>query len=184
MNLENFAEELKKDLRQKFGEHIRFWVWPRYIGVNGFYGNGIVNNAVVIWITERPSLARDKRKEHKFPDWVDKIFYRLLKEEGFENMHLTDFVKIMDDAGKLPTEGELKISAEWMKKEIEMLKVDGKKLIIVANSKNVKRWMEKYLPEYPCLYYEFFKRILRYRKREIREKLIRDILGELTKHTL
>lgn len=184
MSLESFAKELEKGLKQKFGKHIRFWVWPRYNGVNGFYGNGITNNAVLILITERPSLARDKRKEHKFPDWVDKIFYRLLKEEGLKNMHFTDFVKIMDDAGKPPTKEELKISAEWMKKEIEMLKVDDKKLIVVANSKNVKTWMEKYLPEYPCLYYEFFKRTLQYTKKEIREQLLRDRLKELIKHIL
>jgi len=138
----------------------------------------------VIWITERPSSARDKRKEHKFPDWIDKIFYRLLKEEGFENMHFTDFVKIMDDAGKPPTEEELEISAKWMKKEIEMLKVDSKKLIIVANSRNVKKWMEKYLPEYSCRYYEFFKRILRYKKKEAREQELKKILKEIGKYTL
>ncbi|MEM5808142.1 MAG: hypothetical protein QW818_03355, partial [Candidatus Aenigmatarchaeota archaeon] len=124
-----------------------------------------------------PSSARD------FPDWIDKIFYRLLKEEGLENMHLTDFVKIMDDAGKPPTKEELKISAEWMKKEIELLKLDGKKLIIVANSKNVKMWMDKYLPDYPCLYCEFFKRTLRYGK-EMREQLLRDKLKKLIKYTL
>lgn len=180
MNLENFAEILKIGLMENFGNHIRFWVWPAYDGVNGFYGDGRVNNAVIIWITERPSSARDKRKEHKFPDWIDKSFYRLLKEEGFENMHFTDFVKIMDDAGKQPTEKELKISAEWMKKEIKMLEGDGKRLIIIANSKNVKKWMEEYLPEYPCNRYNFFKYSLRYGK----EQRLREELKELAKRTI
>jgi len=183
MNLENFAEESEKALKEKFGDKTTFWVWPSYSGVKGFYGNGLINNTIVIWITERPSSARVNRREHKFPDWVDKIFYRVLKEEGFENMHFTDFVKIVDYAGKPPTHEELISSAEWMKKEIEMLKVDRKKLIIVANSKNVKRWMKEYLPEYSCIYHEFFKRTIRYRKRSEREDFLRKILRNIMDKT-
>jgi len=179
MNLEEFKEKMEKDLRQKFGKDI--WVWRDCNGVKGFYGNGVINNAVVIWITERPSLAREKKD--KFPDWIDETFYRLLKEEGLENIHLTDFVKIMDYPGKQPTEEEIKVNAEWMKKEIEILKHKDKKLIIIANTRNVERWMRKYIPEYPCLYYEFFKRILRFNKKENRERKLREILREIVEQT-
>jgi len=177
--LERFEKEMEEDLRQNFGEHLKFWVWKKYNGVNGFYGTGVINSAVVIWITERPSLPRDKEKKDKFPDWQDKIFYRLLEEEGLENIHLTDFVKIMNTAGKQPTEGELKVSAEWMEKEIGKLKIDGKKLVVVANSRKVEQWVRRYLPEYHPIYYKFFKYTLRFNKKEIREQLLRKELTEL-----
>jgi len=183
MGLKKFEKDLETTLKDKFGQKTRVWVWPEYNGVKGFYGDGTANNAVVIWITERPSSARDKSKLHKFPDWVDKIFYKALKEEGLENMHFTDFVKIMSDAGIPPTEEELDVSAEWMRKEIEMLKVEGKKLIIVANSKTVKEWIEKYLPEYRSIYKEFFKRTIRYNSKENRENLVRKTLKEIYEMT-
>jgi len=165
MDLIEFKKKLTDILKQKFQlKDEDIWVWeknPNVEGVKAFYGNGVVNNAVVIWVTERPSSARYKRKQNKFPDKIDDIFYRLLKEEGFENMHLTDFVKIMNKAGKNPTDEELIANTELMKDEIEMLvkRVEGKKLIIVANSDDVKTWMKRYLPEYSpyVAYKKFFK---------------------------
>lgn len=179
MDLQEFYKALEKDLKEKFGDKTKIWVWPSYNGVKGFFGNGIIENSVVIWITERPSSARDKTKLHKFPDWIDKIFYKIIKEESFQNMHLTDFVKIMTDAGVYPTKEELEVSALWMGKEIETLKVNNKKLIIIANSKNVAKWMKKYLPEYPLIYKDFFKRIIRFNPKEKREEVLRAIFKEI-----
>lgn len=98
-------------------------------------------------------------------------------------MHFTDFVKIMSVAGTPPAEEELNVSAEWMRKEIEMLKVEGKKLIIVANSKAVKEWMEKYLPQYQSIYKEFFKRTIRFKGKKNGGRLIRETLREIYEMT-
>ncbi len=141
---------MEASIKEKFGQETRIWIWPEYSEVKGFYGSGVVNNAVVIWVTERPSSARDNSKLHKFPDWIDKIFYKSLKEEYLGNMHFTDFVKIMSEPGVPPTKEELELSAQWMRKEIELLKknMENKKLIIVANSMSVKQWFERYLSEF------------------------------------
>lgn len=178
-DLKKIYSEIEWDLKSKFGEQTIVWVWPEYEGVKGFFGNGDNGKEIIMWITERPSSARINTKVHKFPDWIDKEFYNALKEEGFENMHFTDFVKIMADAGKYPNEEELKISALWIKKEIECIRQEDKKLIIIANSKNVCKWMEFFLPEYPFIYKKFFKGIVRYCKKEDRKQKLKKYLDEI-----
>jgi len=175
MNLVEFELALTTNLKDELGKNTRVWVWPEYDGVKGFYGSGVINDAVVIWITERPSAARDKLKEHKFPDWIDKRFYSLLKAKGLGNMHLTDFVKIMDIARKRPTKEELEISTEWMRKEMGMLCLSDKKSIIIANTTRVKQWMDEYLPSYPCIYKPFFKNLIRFGKANLLKEILSDI---------
>ncbi|MFC2013438.1 hypothetical protein ACFLU8_00900 [Chloroflexota bacterium] len=178
MDLMEFEAALTSSLKSEFGNNTRVWVWHEYNGVKGFYGTGIINNAVVIWITERPSSARDRLKMHKFPDWMDKRFYSLLKSKGLAEIHFTDFVKIMDDAGKIPTVQELEISAHWMRTEIETLSSGQQKLIIIANSRKTKRWMDTYLPEYPYVYVPFFKHLIRFGKAKNLGKILDEIYSE------
>ena len=180
MDLAEFENDLTDNLMDEFGSRIQVWVWPELDGVKGFYGSGEINNAVVIWITERPAIGPNRLKPFKFPDWMDTRFYSSLKAEGLENMHFTDFVKIMDTAGKRPTGAELKISAEWMRKEIEMLRINDKKLIIIANSRNTEKWMDEYLPGYPSHYHPFFKNLLRFGK----ANLLKGILSETYRMTI
>jgi len=181
MDLVQFKEQVEADLKKRFGPDTRIWMWREYNGVRGFFGTGLFRNSVIIWITERPSLPRDKSKEDKFPDWMDNVFYEVLAEEGFQNIHLTDFVKIMGTAGERPTEEILKTSADWMKREIETLKVEGKTLVIVANTKNVRKWIELYLAEFlpNTVYIPFFKHIINYTKKEYRKQAVRNVLRRI-----
>ena len=179
--MKEFFSQLEKDLKNKFGENTKVWVWRKAFDVKGFYSTGKIGDRIIIWITERPSSARFTLRTHYFPDKVDKWFYELLKEESLGNVHLTDFVKIMADSGVYPTKEELEISALWMKKEIEKLSEAGKKLIIVANTHRVEGWMKEYLPEYPIIYKPFFKHIFRFNSKEKRDKVLREILKELKK---
>jgi len=178
MDLKELKDGMGKDLRHRFGKDVKTWVWPEFDGVKGFYGTGEINNAIVVWITERPALPKNEKRSDKFPDWIDKAFYQILKEEGFENLHFTDFVKIMEAPGKQPSEAELKASAEWMKKELETVSAKGKKPIIIANSLLVKKWMDEYLPEYGAKYVEFFKKTLRFGKRNVLRQVLRNIYKE------
>lgn len=175
-----FEQSMVRKLKGDFGEDTKIWVWPEYTGVKGFYGNGVIGNAVVIWITERPSMARHRLKAHKFPDRIDKIFYGLLREEGLANMHLTDFVKVMADAGKSPTRKELTVNAELMMREIELLAEKGKTLIVIANTKRVKAWMDSYLPAYPSVHIPFFKHQIRFGKVDSLRKSLKRIVEMTT----
>lgn len=185
INLENLRKTIEGDLKKELGSDIKIWFWPRgdkvkdceCDKVKGFYGDGKINNSIVIWIAERPSLPRNKRKEDKFPDWMDKIFYELLQKNGLENIHLTDFVKIMGSAGKKPTEKELGVSVKMMKKEIKALKRGGKKLIIIANTRRVESWIKNNLPEYKdyCRYFPFFKNIIRYCGKEKLNRKLKEL---------
>ncbi|MCX6746741.1 MAG: hypothetical protein NTU63_01240 [Candidatus Pacearchaeota archaeon] len=177
--MKEFYSQLEKELKIKFGEDIKVWVWGEISDVKGFYGTGKVGNSVVIWITERPSSARFTLRAHSFPDKVDEWFYGMLKEESLENIHLTDFVKIMADSGIYPTQEELKINAEWMKKEIENLMEDKKKLIIIANTRRVVNRMKENLPNYQIIYKPFFKHIFRFNSKEKRDNLLREILRDV-----
>ncbi len=152
MDLVQFEKDLTRDLKRRFGKNIETWVWPERCGVKRFYANGQVNNAVVIWITERPSLKKDKKETDKPSLWL-----KLLKNAHLQNMHVTDFVKIRGYPGEEPTEPELEASAEWMRKEIELLRRKNKRLIIVANTKRVKRWMKEYLHNYKYEYIQFYQ---------------------------
>ena len=102
---------------------------------------------------------------------MDKQFYTMLKAKGLAEIHFTDFVKIMDDAGKPPTVRELEISAQWMRREIEMLSA-GQQKVIIANSRKLTKWMDIYLPEYHYDYVQFFKHLIRFGKTQnLEEKL-------------
>lgn len=175
MDLVQFEKDLTRDLKRRFGKNIETWVWPERQGVKGFYGNGQIKNAVVIWIMERPALGKDKKETDKPSLWR-----KLLKSEGLENMHITDFVKIRAKPGKKPTKKELDASAEWMRKEIELLDRKNKKLIIVANMRRVAKWMKEYLPTYQCEYIQFFKWFIRYNKVDLLRKRLRE-LYEMTR---
>ena len=177
--MKEFYSQLEKELKNKFGENTKVWIWGEISGVKGFYSTGEVGNSIIIWITERPSSARFTLRTHGFPDKIDKWFYGLLKEESLENIHLTDFVKIMADSGVYPTKEELEINAKWMKREIESLKKDKKKLIIIANTRRVKKWMQEYLPNYQVIYKPFFKHIFIYKGKEKRDNFLREILREI-----
>lgn len=188
-NLESFFHELTENIQKSLHDkNIETWIWrehPFVDEVKAFYGNGIVNNSVVIWITERPSSARNKYKQNKFPDWKDTGFYETIKEKGLGNMHLTDFVKIMADAGECPTKEELRVSALWMKKEIELLRTEGKKLIIIANSHRVNKWFEEYLPEYRnFVQYKRFFKPFRGETKEAWRRRIQQMLEDLFKSTI
>ena len=152
MNLIKFKDDLTTDLKKRLGKNTDVWVYTEEYGLKRFYANGQVNNAVVIWITERPATIKPRPNR-----WMPRRFCELLKNAGLENVHLTDFVKIRAKPGKKPTEEELEASAEWMRKEIEVLRIEGKKMIIIANGRRVRKWMKEYLPTYKYEYIQFYQ---------------------------
>jgi len=155
MNLIKFKEELTTDLKERIGKDTEVYVLEECYGLKRFYANGQVNNAVVTWITERPTIIKSDISRNT-SRWMLRRFYELLINSGLENVHLTDFVKIKAEPGKKPTKKELEVSAEWMRKEIEILRIKGKKMIIIANAGRVQRWMNEYLSEYECKYIQFY----------------------------
>lgn len=58
------------------------WFYPKYDGIKAFYGT-----KDIILLGLNPSSG-------KFPSKRDKYFYSLLKEKEFDNIHLTDLIKI------------------------------------------------------------------------------------------
>jgi uracil-DNA glycosylase len=85
--LEGLRDRIKADhARLKVPSDL--WFWPEQEGVMGFLGT-----ARVIVTGSNPSMGRHKTAKtgkHK----TDNFFYRCLREEGMENAHLTDLVKI------------------------------------------------------------------------------------------
>ena len=77
----------------------------------GYFGTG------VFFVSQRPSLG----EKHNYSLKRVHRFYRLLKEHGFENAHLTDLVKCKSLTGPCTTE-EKNNCIFWLLKEIQILK--------------------------------------------------------------
>lgn len=172
MNDIEFLDHCKQVLAD-FGDEI--WVWGRYGNVGGYYSDGVVNNAVVIWITERPAYPLNK-----FPDARDREFYNLLEKHGLANIHMADFVKIPAKSGEPPGNELIKVSAILMQEEIKRYNQVTKNLIIVANTRPTEEWVGEYLAAYwnKTRYIRFFKH------RFTKQTQLEDALKDLKKLTL
>lgn len=75
-----------------------------------FFGEG-----PIVFVGSRPSTGSGV-----FPSEPVKMFYKLLKELGFENAHLTDLVKCRGKAGKAKIE-EVQNCLPILQKEISLI---------------------------------------------------------------
>jgi len=127
------------ELKEQAKEKLTFF-YPKKYGVKGFLGN-----KDVCFIMSRPSM-------NKFPSPKDTQFYRLLKKYDLEESHLTDIMKTRCKAGfkifhqkcnifqdiafqifSIP-EDELVLNLKILKRELEILKLKGLKLIIPVSA--------------------------------------------------
>ena len=81
MDKAGLLESLKEEINQKYGEE-KAWFFPEYSGVKGFLGA-----QDIMFVGLNPSTGH-------FPSIYDKFFYKTLKENSFENAHITDAIKL------------------------------------------------------------------------------------------
>ena len=77
----DYSEEDRVRIRHWYNKNP--WFFPPYNGVKGFFGTG-----EVMFVCQRPSTQIGI-----FPRGQSSLFYKLLKEYGFGNAHLTDLIK-------------------------------------------------------------------------------------------
>ena len=138
------------------------WFFPEYKGVKGYLGT-----QDVIFLAINPSTG-------VFPSWVDEIYYRNLKKQGFANAHLTDVFKQRAKNWKdLAKNKRIKHEAkEFLFKEIRIIQP---KLVVLVG-KGYKHFYEELLSnvnidKFPIRHYAF-----RYgNKKRLRAKIRQEI---------
>lgn len=131
-------EELRREIIEEF--LIKGWkdVWfyPPYEGVMGYLGT-----QDIMFVGLNPSCGY-------FPSRYDEYFYGVLKENGLQNAHLTDVIKVRIKTKEveqyLEDKDFLEKNLEFFKREIEI--IDPK--IIVAMGENSNDILTEYLREY------------------------------------
>ncbi len=91
---------------------------PDESGVKGFFGTGSI-----VFVCPRPSTG-------SFADTASRLFYKLLKEHGFSDAHLTDMVKCRRKAGKMSSV-EIQNCLPFLIREIDILK--PQRIVAVGN---------------------------------------------------
>ena len=85
--LENLKNEILEYAKNK---GFRAWFYPEYEGVKGFLG------------TQDIFLVGLNPSSGTFPSKKDKKLYDILKKEGLENIHITDFIKVRAKNKEVP----------------------------------------------------------------------------------
>jgi len=155
-NIFNYAKEIGKEV----------WFYPEYQGVKGFLGE-----QDIILLGLNPSSGN-------FPSKQDKKLYNLLKEKGFEYIHITDFIKIR---AKNKHVSELITNEELMKKQAnffsdEILIIKPK--IIIAMGNRCLNLLKQYFPKIDSLCKVFQIKHYGYRF-DTQEKLFNEISNQL-----
>ena len=89
------------------------WFYPEYEGVMGYLGT-----QDIAFVSSNPGCSC-------FPTSYDKVFYKVLKDMGFENAHLTDILKIRakgEDVDKyFKDQALLDKNLEYLSREFEII---------------------------------------------------------------
>ena len=89
------------------------WFYPEYEGVMGYLGT-----QDIAFVSSNPGCSC-------FPTSYDKVFYKVLKDMGFENAHLTDVLKIRakgEDVDKyFKDRALLDKNLEYLSREFEII---------------------------------------------------------------
>jgi len=165
-------QELKEDIEQYAKEtNQEVWFYPEYEGVKGFWGT-----QDIILLGLNPSSGI-------FPSNKDKLLYDLLKQKGFGNVHITDFIKVRAKnkhvTDFLANSVLMKKQTDFFSKELNIIKPK----IIVTMGLQCNTLLKQYFPKIDCKYkvrnikhYSF-----RYQKREEVFAEISESLEEIKK---
>lgn len=160
-----------EDMEEQDRIKIRDWYlqgpWffpPNGSGVKGFFGTGDVT-----FICPRPSTGG-------FDDPASKLFYRLLREHGFTNAHITDMVKCRSKAGKMSGK-EIRNCLKFLVKEVEILQP---RTIVAVGNDVYNELKGRFRDVIKVLHYSA---AFRWNKAEILEEQLEEISQRRSKQT-
>lgn len=105
-------------LREKIKEDLTFF-YPSYNGVKGFEGTGDI------------FFVRQKPARGTFPTRKDEFFYKVLKEKGFANAHITDLIKTRGKV--IPKVAKDELDLNWSLFEEEIKRLNPKLIVGMGN---------------------------------------------------
>ena len=147
-DIKNYEKETNLDIENE-NDKVEVWFYPDvtnpqsegYSELKNTEVKGFSGTQDIILLGLNPSSGT-------FPSFEDKLLYKLLREKGIENIHVSDFVKVRaknKEVTKKLFDNEflMKKQAEFFQREIEILKPK----IIIPMGKKCKTLLKKYLPE-------------------------------------
>jgi len=132
-------QELKEDIEQYAKEtNQEVWFFPEYGGVKGFWGT-----QDIILLGLNPSSGT-------FPSDTDKLLYNLLKQKGFGNVHITDFIKVRAKnkhvTDLLANSNLIKKQTDFFSEEFNIIKPK----IIITMGLKCDILLKQYFPKIDC----------------------------------
>jgi hypothetical protein len=132
--------EIHDDCFKMYTQFSNAWFFPSYNGVKGFLGTDNI-----VFVALNPSHGR-------FPSRGDKLFYKHMRDYGFESAHITDVIKYRlagSEYKKLKENNRLfsrilEKNIKWLKREIDIL---GGSVKIVGIGKEAYDILKKYFNE-------------------------------------
>jgi uracil-DNA glycosylase family 4 len=177
-------KDYQSELRLKFRRCYNRDAWffpPSRIDDNGLV-KGFLGTGDVVFVCMRPSTGT-------FPSKADKLFYKLIENNGFQDAHITDLIKcrLRVKNEKRNEENEVENCFEYLLKELEIIKKEKENLslIVAVGDKAYDYLNEKLPPHYKdklvkIIHYSY---AIRWRKEQDLEKdfkRIRQIYHEST----
>jgi hypothetical protein len=133
--LKKLKEIIEEDAKQNNQE---VWFFPEYKGIKGFLGT-----QDIILLGLNPSSGT-------FPSDTDKLLYNLLKQKGFSNIHITDFIKVR---AKNEHVTDLFANSNLIKKQTDFFSEEFniiKPKIIITMGLKCDILLKKYFPKIDC----------------------------------
>jgi uracil-DNA glycosylase family 4 len=143
--------------------------------VEGFLGTGDV-----VFVCMRPSTGT-------FPSKADKLFYKLIKNYGFQDAHITDLIKCKSRVKieKRNEEKEVENCFEYLLKELEIIEKQKLSLIVAVGDKAYNYLNEKLSQRYKdkLIKIKHYSYAIRWRKEEDLENDFKRIRQKYHKST-
>ena len=173
----DYRPELRLKIRRWY--NIGPWFFPPF-GLNenclvkGFLGTGDT-----VFVCMRPSTGT-------FPSPADKLFYKLIEKNCFQNAHITDLVKCRSRVKieKRTEEKEVENCFEYLLRELEIIE---KPSLIVAVGDKAYNYLKEKLPQHykdkliKIIHYSYAKR---WRKEQVLEDNFKRIRQRYHKSTI
>jgi len=149
-------EELRREIIEEFfvKKWMDIWFYPKYDQVMGYLGT-----QDIAFVGSNPGCSC-------FPTPYDKVFYKVLKDVGFENAHLTDVLKIRAKGEDVDEYFEDQIllnrNLEFLSREFKIIQPR----LIVAVGERAKEILRKKFPSMRIHMITHYSRLRYFKKGE------------------
>lgn len=165
-------EKLKKEIEETFGVKKNVWFFPEGKKFNVEGVKGYLGTQNIMFVGLNPSMENASVKSKGYSP-SDNFLYTMLREYGFQNAHITDFLKVgrknKEINEHLKNKIEVETNLKFLRKEIDITNPK----IIVTMGRKCESLFKKYLVDIkiPLLYLWHYSYVFRGKKKEAEKKI-------------